>query len=95
LTCLIGLVIAPILGGHDNNVKVEEVTETEFVQAIQAEASQPAVQTSKEVRIESMKDADGKVKTTVTTTTNDKVDTQVFEGTEAEVNAKLDAFRKQ
>ncbi|MFC6098226.1 sodium-translocating pyrophosphatase [Flavobacterium qiangtangense] len=95
LTCLIGLVIAPILGGHDNNVKVEEVTETEFVQAIQAEANQPAVQTSKEVRIESMKDADGKVKTTVTTTTNDKVDTQVFEGTEAEVNAKLDAYRKQ
>lgn len=95
LTCLIGLVIAPILGGHDNNVKVEEVTETEFVQAIQAEASQPTVQTSKEVRIESMKDADGKVKTTVTTTTNDKVDTQVFEGTEAEVDAKLDAYRKE
>lgn len=95
LTCLIGLVIAPILGGHDATVVVEEVTATEMVQAIQPEAGIPAVQTSKEVRIESMKDAEGKVKTTVTTTTNDKVDTQVFEGTEAEVNAKLDAFRKQ
>lgn len=95
LTCLIGLVIAPILGGHEAKVVVEEVTATEVVQAVQTEANVAPVQTSKEVRIESMKDADGKVKTTVTTTTNDKVDTQVFEGTEAEVNAKLDAFRKQ
>jgi K(+)-stimulated pyrophosphate-energized sodium pump len=95
LTCLIGLVIAPILGGHDAKVVVEEVTATEVIQAIQTEADVAPVQTSKEVRIESMKDADGKVKTTVTTTTNDKVATEVFEGTEAEVNAKLDAYRKQ
>lgn len=94
LTCLIGLVIAPILGGHEA-VTVEEVTETEFVEAIQAEVAQPAVQTSKEVRIESSKDADGNVKAIVTTITDSKEDVQVFEGTEAEVKAKIEDFKKK
>lgn len=94
LTCLIGLVIAPILGGHEA-VKVEQVTETEFIQAIQAEATQPAVQTSKEVRIESVKDADGNVKATVTTITDEAEAVEVFEGTEAEVKAKIDALKNK
>jgi len=95
LTCLIGLVIAPILGGHDAKAVTEEVTATEFVQAIEAEAAQTPVQTSKEVRIESSKDADGNVKAIITTITDSKEDVQVFEGTEAEVKAKIDDFKKK
>ncbi len=89
LTCLIGLVIAPILGGHDiiaKTVEVVEVNQTEMVDVRN--------NVSKEVRIETIKDADGAVKSIVTTTTDGKVDTKVFEGTEAEVNQKLDEFRK-
>lgn len=94
LTCLIGLVIAPILGGHEV-VTVEEVTAAEFVQDVQAEAEDVPVQTSKEVRIESSKDADGNVKAIVTTITDSKEDVQVFEGTEAEVKAKIEDFKKK
>lgn len=94
LTCLIGLVIAPILGGHEV-VTVEEVTAAEFVQEVQAEAEDVPVQTSKEVRIESSKDADGNVKAIVTTITDSKEDVQVFEGTEAEVKAKIEDFKKK
>lgn len=95
LTCLIGLVIAPILGGHEAKAVTEEVTATEFVQAIEAEAAQAPVQTSKEVRIESSKDADGNVKAIVTTITDTKEDVQVFEGTEAEVKAKIEDLKKK
>jgi len=95
LTCLIGLVIAPILGGHEAKAVTEEVTATEFVQAIEAEAAKAPVQTSKEVRIESSKDADGNVKAIVTTITDSKEDVQVFEGTEAEVKAKIEDFKKK
>ena len=95
LTCLIGLVIAPILGGHDAKTVVEEVTAAEFVQEVQAEAEDVPVQTSKEVRIESSKDADGNVKAIVTTITDSKEDVQVFEGTEAEVKAKIEDFKKK
>ena len=47
----------------------------------------------KEIRIETT-NTDGKVKSVVTTKTDGKTDTQVFEGTQAEVNAKLDALNK-
>ena len=89
LTCLIGLVIAPILGGHDVIAKTVEVVEVDQTEMVDVRNN-----VSKEVRIETTKDADGAVKSIVTTTTDGKVDTKVFEGTEAEVNQKLDEFRK-
>ena len=89
LTCLIGLVIAPILGGHDVIAKTVEVLEVEQTEMVDVRNN-----VSKEVRIETTKDSDGAVKSIVTTTTDGKVDTKVFEGTEAEVNQKLDEFRK-
>ena len=89
LTCLIGLVIAPILGGHDVIAKTVEVVEVEQTEMVDVRNN-----VSKEVRIETTKDSDGAVKSIVTTTTDGKVDTKVFEGTEAEVNQKLDEFRK-
>ena len=89
LTCLIGLVIAPILGGHDVIAKTVEVVEVDQTEMVDVRNN-----VSKEVRIETTKDSDGAVKSIVTTTTDGKVDTKVFEGTEAEVNQKLDEFRK-
>lgn len=92
LTCLIGLVIAPILGGHDAKAVVQEVEAVEVV----VEAPAPEVkQSTKEIRIQSVKSADGKVKATVTTVTDSAESVEVFEGTEAEVNAKLEAFKKK
>ena len=48
--------------------------------------------TSKEVTIEKI-NVDGKVKATITTTLNGKVDVQSFEGTDEEVQAKIDIFK--
>ena len=45
-----------------------------------------------EVRIETTI-TNGKSKATITTTTNGKATMQVFEGTEAEVKAKVDALK--
>lgn len=89
LTCLIGLVIAPILGGHDMVAKTVEV-----VEVVQGNVQPLPIKAAKEVRIETTKDADGTVKSIVTTTTESGVDTKVFEGTEDEVNRQLDNFRK-
>ncbi len=47
---------------------------------------------SKEVSIEKM-NVDGKVKATIKTTVNGKEDIQSFEGTDAEVQAKIDALK--
>ncbi len=91
LTCLIGLVIAPILGGTEMPVAAVEVIEV--VESVPMVVPETAV-VSKEVRIESTKDADGKVKTIVTTTQGTKVSTKVFEGTEAEVEQQLHDYRK-
>ena len=91
LTCLIGLVIAPILGGTEMPVAAVEVIEV--VESVPMVVPETAV-VSKEVRIESTKDADGKVKTIVTTTEGTKVSTKVFEGTEAEVEQQLHDYRK-
>ena len=82
LTCLIGLVIAPILGGHAN----EEATAMLSGQA----------DISKEIKVEKIKNDDGSVKATVTTisTENGKTETkyEVFEGSDEEVTEKLEGL---
>ena len=77
LTCLIGLVIAPILGEGSPTISENSVA-TEI--------------SSKEVAIEKS-NIDGKVTATVTTTINGKQEVQNFEGTDAEVQAKIDALK--
>ena len=77
LTCLIGLVIAPILGEGSHTITGEPVA-TEI--------------SSKEVSIEKS-NIDGKVTATVTTVINGKEEVQKFEGTDAEVQAKIDALK--
>jgi K(+)-stimulated pyrophosphate-energized sodium pump len=110
LTCLIGLVIAPILGGHssENNMEVnsevnvwvdKDGNEHEVngdAQFMSKEDSE-TMDMSKEVKVEMTKNDDGTVKAVVTTTTTENGESvttdQTFEGTEDEVNAKLDALK--
>jgi K(+)-stimulated pyrophosphate-energized sodium pump len=86
LTCLIGLVIAPILGGH--------ATEDTAVDATQENTIQ--VDTEKQVIVEMSSD-DNQIYT-ATVTITDKEDgyttkvTKVFKGTKAEVTAEIDAL---
>lgn len=97
LTCLIGLVIAPILGGH--------VTEAPVITNVQAATviEKPIVtaqESSTEISIERQKNGDGKITATVTISTKTdleelKTEQKVFEGTEAEVNAQIEAFKKK
>ena len=72
---------------------IETIEVVEVVETVPVVVPESAV-ISKEVRIESTKDADGMMKTIVTTTENNKVSTKVFEGTEAEVKAQLHDYRK-
>ena len=77
LTCLIGLVIAPILGEGSHTITGEPVA-TEI--------------SSKEVSIEKS-NIDGKVTATVTTVINGKEEVQKFKKNDAEVQAKIDAIK--
>lgn len=96
LTCLIGLVIAPILGGHTHeavmtNVQAATVIETPVV---------TGQESSTEISIDRQKSADGKVIATVTisTATNKeevKTEQKTFEGTEEEVNAQIEALKNK
>ena len=88
LTCLIGLVIAPILG---------EGSHTTSGKVIKTERRDTDGKTvSKKIDIVKS-NIDGKVtaivRTTVTTTINGVEDVQKLEGTDAEVQAKIDALR--
>ncbi|TDE02910.1 sodium-translocating pyrophosphatase [Flavobacterium hiemivividum] len=77
LTCLIGLVMAPILGEGSHTISENPVA-TEI--------------SSKEISIEKS-NIDGKVTATITTIINGKQEVQKFEGTDAEVQAKIDALK--
>jgi len=94
LTCLIGLVIAPILGGHTAVTQTEEIEMVQLVDGLQ-----PAQSVSREVSVDKT-NMDGKVKAVVsiTTTTNNETPvttTETIEGTEAEVDAKIEELKKK
>ena len=95
LTCLIGLVIAPILGGHSSDVKHAENMEVNLV--IDKDATHEKHMT-KEIKVEMIKGEGNLVTATVTTitTANGKKTELIkeFEGTKAEVQAKIDALHK-
>jgi len=105
LTCLIGLVIAPILGGghaaadknHEANVfitkdgtKINITSNTKFVSEHAA---------TKIVKMNIDKNDDGTAKATVTTTTTENgkevTKDEIFEGTLEEVKKKLNAFESK
>ena len=135
LTCLIGLVIAPILGNgsHEgatatkaaccatemkketgcDRSKCATMTKDECAKMCDENGCSPEQKaecmamygedgkyigtpknsiSEKDVRVE-ITNTDGKAKATVTTTVNGASATQTFEGTEAEVKAKVDALK--
>lgn len=94
LTCLVGLVIAPILGGHSSeeglamNTTVAEVNFSENENSVE-----------KRVEVKMTKNEDGTTKANVVTTTvtnggEEVVEEKVFEGTEEEVKAQLDKMNE-
>ena len=90
LTCLIGLVIAPILGGHsaDGHNATTEIHE------VQGTANSSV---EKEVKVDMNLNDDGRASAVVTTivTENGKEtkSEQTFQGTEAEVKAQVEALK--
>jgi K(+)-stimulated pyrophosphate-energized sodium pump len=112
LTCLIGLVIAPILGGEAHTVtnkaamsccadmgKCSSMSKEECMEkgctsktCKFMNQTEMTKEVSKTVMIEKSS-VDGKVSATVTTDVNGVSDTQTFEGTEEEVQAKIDALK--
>ncbi len=114
LSCLIGLVIAPILGNGSHTTTQGHAMATCCVadgkcasmskeECIEKGCSNPTCEhmaaatavkqeTSQKVMIEKT-NLDGKVQATVTTNINGKEDVVKFEGTEAEVQAKIDSIK--
>ena len=82
LTCLVGLVIAPLLGGHAAT-EVKEVVKEEI---------------RKEIRVSVNADDAGSVEAVIETTTTEngsiKVEEKVISGTEEEVQAALDELQE-
>ena len=90
LTCLIGLVIAPILGGHAI-ADTETVANKEMTMEVETEKK-----VEKQVRVEMSSDDDKLYTATVTITTQEdgyttKVD-KIFTGTRDEVEAKIQSL---
>ncbi|EIA09674.1 sodium-translocating pyrophosphatase [Flavobacterium frigoris] len=112
LTCLIGLVMAPILGSGSHTISQNQATCCTTTGACSSMSKEECIakgctniacehmmygdkmmhEVSKEVTIEKSTE-NGVVKATITTKVNGKVEIQVFEGTDAEVQAKIDALK--
>lgn len=111
LTCLIGLVIAPILGSGSHTLanKASCCAVSEMCTSMSAAeciakgcnsktckfmntSGAAAEMVSKEVTIEKT-NVDGKVKATIQTNINGKVTVQNFEGTDEEVQTKIDSLK--
>ena len=93
LTCLIGLVIAPILGADHvvtTSANAIEVVEPTGVES-QVSTDGTKAEFTKEVVTEDL--PDGRVKATYTVTKTSVEDVQTFEGTEEEVTAKINAIK--
>ena len=96
LTCLIGLVVAPILGGHasdEMSVMTEDGTKLEITE----DGMKETREVKKEFRVEMAENEDGTTVATVTISTNDNGDvsseTKKFEGTKEEVEAQIQALK--
>lgn len=86
LTCLVGLVIAPILGGHAS----EEISEQKTEMVVTDDAAVEKI--DKHQIIIHKTDVNGKMTANVKIVENGNVTEKVFEGTESEVTAKIDSI---
>ncbi len=95
LTCLVGLVIAPILGGHGSSDTHADVIEV-HVDGGKHKHMEHAVE--KKVKVKMTNNEDGTVKAVVITTSNENGEEvtkeEIFEGTKEEVEKKIEAFEK-
>jgi K(+)-stimulated pyrophosphate-energized sodium pump len=90
LTCLIGLVIAPILGGHSSEESHEINVNTIEVQSISNEVIEKEISVKMDANDDGITKA--VVKTTMTENGKEISTEQVFEGTEAEVKTQIKAL---
>lgn len=94
LTCLIGLVIAPILGGHtEDGIAMTQVEEIEVVADVTSDE-----EVEKQVKVEMNAGDDGQAKATVTTTVTKDGETtteeKIYEGTVEEVKAAVESSKE-
>jgi K(+)-stimulated pyrophosphate-energized sodium pump len=89
LTCLIGLVIAPILGGHDAVTVTEEV-----VEVVEMVESPMGNTITEEFTVEKMNN-DGVFSAKVSSLKDGKTETADFTGTEAEIDLQIKAFKEK
>lgn len=99
LTCLVGLVIAPILGeiygdGHAQHNTTDEVTVTVAMNNVVKDQN---IDVSKEIRVEMTSLDGGDYEATVTTTTTEngeeKTEVKVLTGTKAEIDSQIDDIK--
>ncbi len=99
LTCLIGLVIAPILGGHSDEMAFSDANTSETI-FISEDGTKTVfnvkgdgAKMTKEVKVEMDSEGD-QATATLTTTKDGETTTETFSGTPEEVEAKVDAMKK-
>ncbi|WP_100803084.1 sodium-translocating pyrophosphatase [Ulvibacter sp. MAR_2010_11] len=105
LTCLIGLVIAPILGGHviaddlnssEEMIFIDEDGNKTILTDKEAKQVANTSEVSKEVKVEMSVDGDVTTANVTIKTTKDgetTTETKTFSGTEAEVEAQIEALK--
>lgn len=95
LTCLVGLVIAPILGGHSST---DTYTEAIEVHVDGGKHQHMDHKVEKKVKVKMTNNEDGTVKAVVMTTSNENGEEvtkeEIFEGTKEEVEKKIEAYEK-
>jgi K(+)-stimulated pyrophosphate-energized sodium pump len=104
LTCLIGLVIAPILGGHAEKGVASTSVEAVFISndgaktiLTSTDKEDMAMNVEKRVEVEMIAGEGDAAKAIITTTTTESGETvvneEIIEGTMEEVKAKVDALK--
>ncbi|MEZ4858374.1 MAG: sodium-translocating pyrophosphatase, partial [Flavobacteriaceae bacterium] len=105
LTCLVGLVISPILGGHSahGDANIEDETEMVFISkdgtktVLTGKVAKEVGEVTKEVKVAMNVEGEETVATvTIETTKNGETttETKTFRGTEEEVKAQLEAMKE-
>ncbi|TDQ22683.1 sodium-translocating pyrophosphatase [Tenacibaculum caenipelagi] len=105
LTCLVGLVIAPILGGHSSDIHEETKNIQVFIDKngekheikLSTDTGAPIENiVENTIKVEIEKNEDGTAKATVTTTTvengKEVIKEEIFEGTLEEVESKIKEY---
>ena len=94
LTCLIGLVIAPILGGHTEGNESHHTAKAEVIVQKEVTKETPNKMEATSIKIKMKNDGEKTIATVISTTNvNGKMEevTKEFSGTEAEVKAQIES----